>query len=116
MNDLQAIAALSALAHECRLRIFRLLIREHLAVSAGDIATRFDIAPSTLSFHLAHLERAGLIRSRRDQRRIMYSADIEGMRHLLHYLTADCCDGHPEVCADLLAAASSMDQRRPWQR
>jgi len=105
MTELQAIAALSALAHAYRVRIFRMLIREGAGgASAGDIATHLGVPPSTLSFHLAHLERAGLIRSHREQRRIIYAADIEGMRALLGYLTAQCCNGHPEVCMDLPAA------------
>jgi arsenate reductase len=52
----------------------------------------------TLSAHLAQLERAGLLRSWREQRRIFYAADTEGCRTLLAFLTEECCSGHPELC------------------
>jgi len=63
-----------------------------------------QLPPSSLSFHLGHLERAGLIASRRDQRHIIYKANLAGMRRLLSFLTEDCCNGHPEICADLIPA------------
>lgn len=103
MSDTDALAALSALAHEHRLRVFRLLVRHSPeGLAAGDIAAHMQLPPSSLSFHLASLERAGLIASRRVQRHIIYTADLGGMRGLLSFLTEDCCDGHPEVCAELI--------------
>ncbi len=72
-------------------------------MSAGDIAHRLGVTPSSLSFHLDRLERAGLIKSRRDRRRIIYAADIDGTRRVLTFLTEDCCDGHPEICGGLIA-------------
>ena len=105
MSDSDALAALSALAHEHRLRVFRLLVRVSPdGLAAGDIAADMDLPPSSLSFHLAHLARAGLIASRREQRHIIYTANLSGMRRLLSFLTEDCCDGHPEVCAELVPA------------
>jgi ArsR family transcriptional regulator len=103
VSESNALAALSALAHEYRLRIFRLLVRRSPeGLSAGDIAVHMQLAPSSLSFHLGHLERAGLISSQREQRHIIYTANLGGMRHLLSFLTEDCCNGHPEVCAGLI--------------
>ncbi len=105
MSDADALAALSALAHEHRLRVFRLLVRHSPeGLAAGDIAAHMRLPPSSLSFHLGSLERAGLIASRREQRHIIYTANLGGMRGLLSFLTEDCCDGNPEVCADLIAA------------
>ena len=105
MSDADALAALSALAHECRLRVFRLLVRRSpKGISAGDIAAHMQLPPSSLSLHLGHLERAGLIASRREQRHIFYTANLGGMRHLLSFLTADCCNGHPEICDELIPA------------
>ena len=105
MHESNALAALSALAHEHRLRVFRLLVRHSPeGVAAGDIAAHMQLAPSSLSFHLGSLERAGLITARRAQRHILYTANLGGMRGLLSFLTEDCCDGNPEVCADLIAA------------
>ncbi len=96
-----AIAALQALAHEHRLRIFRILVRwGDMGLSAGKIAAALGIPNSSLSFHLGRLERAGLIRCRRSGRHIHYLVSRTGMRDLLTYLSADCCHGHPELCSD----------------
>lgn len=112
MNTSDCVAALAALAHAHRLRVFRLLVREGPGgVSAGDIAAHLGVAPSSLSFHLAHLERCGLIRSRREQRRIIYAADLDAMGRLLSYLTEDCCGGHPEICSTLMPASTQGAQR-----
>ena len=109
MNADACVAALAALSHGHRLRAFRLLVRNAPGgVSAGDIAAQLRVAPSSLSFHLAHLERTGLIHSRREQRRIIYSADLDAMGRLLAYLTDDCCGGHPEVCSSLLPAVTRV--------
>ncbi len=105
MTDANALAALSALAHEHRLQVFRLLVRHSPeGLAAGDIAAHLQLPPSSLSFHLGSLERAGLIASRREQRHIIYTANLGGMRGLLSFLTEDCCDGRPEVCAELVPA------------
>ena len=88
------IAALSALAQPHRLAAFRALVAagpEGLA--AGDISALLSLAPSSLSFHLAQLERAGLIRPRRAGRSIIYSADFAAMNALVGYLTENCCGG-----------------------
>lgn len=107
MSESESIAALSALAHEHRLRVFRLLVRKGPdGLSAGDIAASLSLPPSSLSFHLSHLERAGLIHSRRAQRRIIYAADLDGMGRLLSFLTEDCCGGHPEICAPVIPATA----------
>ena len=104
MNDDTAILALSALAQPHRLQVFRLLVRCGPAgLTAGEIARRVGAAPSALSFHLAHLERAGLLRSWRVQRNIFYAVQFDGVRRLLTFLTADCCNGHPEICGGLAA-------------
>jgi arsenate reductase len=99
METHDAIAAFAALAQECRLEVFRLLLRQApYGLPAGQIAACLGVASSTLSAHLAQLEHAGLLRSWRDQRRIFYAADTEGFRTLLAFLTEECCSGHPELC------------------
>lgn len=104
MNDSeQIIAALGALAQSHRLAAFRALVEAGPAgLPAGDIATRLEIAASSLSFHLAQLERAGLVRSRRAGRSIIYAADFAAMTALVGYLTENCCGGG--VCAPADAA------------
>lgn len=99
MESLQAIEALGALAQATRLDIFRLLVRVGPpGLNAGEIAERLSVGASTLSHHLATLERAGLLRSWRVQRQIFYASDFDGTRQLLAFLTEDCCQGRPELC------------------
>jgi len=97
MNDKQVIAALSALAQETRLGIFRILVRcgpEGLAASKiGDL---LSISPSSMSFHLKELTHAGLIYSRNESRFVIYSANFEAMNGVIGFLTENCCGGN--VC------------------
>src|SRR6202049_4185618 len=92
MKTPQVIEALGALAHEHRLAIFRLLIeRGPEGMSAGGIADRVGLVPSSLTFHLQNLQRAGLITQRRVSRQLFYSADFTAMNALVGYLTENCC-------------------------
>ncbi len=101
-----AVEALSALAHSSRLAVFRLLVRTGAeGMAAGDIAREVGALPNTLSTHLTILGHAGLIRSRREGRSVIYSADYAGMRDLLGFLVADCCGGRPEICGTLATIA-----------
>lgn len=99
MNTRDAVFVLAALAHEQRLSIFRLLVREGPSgLPASDIAKAVGASPTAASFHLKELDRAGLIHATRDGRYIRYAVHIERMRQLLTYLTEDCCQGNPEFC------------------
>lgn len=99
MIEEQAIGAFAALAHENRLTIFRALMRAGPSgMAAGDIATEAGLAPSNVSFHVAQMERAGLLRSWRVRRNIFYAVEIDGVRRLVTFLTQECCAGHPELC------------------
>lgn len=96
MNTQSALAALSALAQESRLAVFRLLVQtapEGLAASR--IAEQLGIAPSSLSFHLKELSHAGLLASRQEGRFVIYSANVEAMNGLVGFLTENCCGGLP---------------------
>lgn len=105
MEKSTAIEALAALAHETRLDVFRLLVREGPSgLSAGAISERLGLAPATLSFHLNNLRQAGLVRPRRESRHIFYRAHYEAMGELMGYLMDNCCQGHPDACAFLRAA------------
>lgn len=98
IND--AVTALAALAQESRLRVVRMLVRAgEDGLPAGAIAGKLDIPAATLSFHLKELSRSGLVRSCRHGRSIHYAIRVEGMRSLLAFLTRDCCQGRPELCA-----------------
>ncbi|MEJ8474672.1 ArsR/SmtB family transcription factor [Roseibium algae] len=99
MNDADAVKALGALAQGDRLAAFRLLMQAGPdGLASGEVAGTLAIAPTRMSFHLTTLERAGLLVTRREGRRIVYSVAFEKMRGLLGFLTEDCCGGHPEIC------------------
>lgn len=105
MEIATASERLAALGHETRLAIFRLLVQAGSGgVSAGAIGEQLGIAPATLSFHLAHLSRVGLIKARQESRFIYYAADYSTMDELLAYLTANCCQG--VECMPKTAAAA----------
>lgn len=111
MNELDpqhwAVDALGALAHETRLSVFRMLVKAGAdGMIAGAIAEHQGVPPSTMSHHLATLERAGLVQSERESRLMHYRADYAGMRRLLAFLMQDCCQGAPEMCADLVGELS----------
>lgn len=98
MKTPQVIDALSALAHEHRLAIYRLLVeRGPRGLAAGVIAEGLRLVPSSLTFHLQSLQRAGLILQRREGRQLIYSTDFDVMNGLVGYLTENCCAGSGEV-------------------
>lgn len=108
MESSDVVRALSALAQESRLAVFRSLVRiGPEGVPAGDLARALNIAPNTLSAQLSVLAHAGLIRSRRDGRSVIYTADYAAMSDVILHLLAECCEGRPEVCAPVAALAAS---------
>ena len=111
METSQAIEALSALAQGSRLAVFKLLIQAGpQGLAAGAIGEELDLPPATLSFHLAHLVRAGLARSRQDGRFVIYSADFDNMNALVGYLTENCCSG--AACVPTACVPASRSRRR----
>lgn len=99
MHSWQAIEAMMALAHETRLAVFRILVNVGPeGLPAGTISKRLRVTPSTLSHHLAVLERAGLLISRRSRRQIFYACAYDAIRGVVEFLTNDCCRGHPDLC------------------
>ncbi|WP_454885400.1 ArsR/SmtB family transcription factor [Sphingomonas oryzagri] len=107
MEITAAVNALSALAHETRLSVFRRLVQAGPeGVPAGELARGLDVIANTMSAHLNVLGHAGLVQSRRVGRSIIYSATYDRMTDLLAYLMEDCCGGSPEVCAPLAAVVN----------
>ncbi len=113
MDEPEALVAFAALAQETRLRLLRRFVRAGPeGVSAGAAAEAVDVSPSNVSFHLKELERAGLVRSRRDGRSIIYAAHYDAIGELVRFLMEDCCSGRPEICAPGLstrACAGTVD-------
>src|SRR5215510_5298949 len=99
MEKIEAVDALSALAQENRLDVFRLLVGTGASgLPAGQIGERLGIAPPTLSFHLAQLRHAGLVQVRREGRSLIYAANYDGMNALMEFLTDNCCSGDAAAC------------------
>lgn len=108
MESTNAITALTSLAQEHRLALFRLLVQTGpVGMAAGALADALGVPNSSLSFHLAHLNRAGLIDQRRDGRSLIYTANYEAMNRLVGFLTENCCGG-----ADCVAPASLLTKQR----
>ncbi len=99
MEGTQAVNAMSALAQQSRLAIFRLLVQAGPAgLAAGTIGERLGLPWATLSFHLKELKLAGVARCRREGRSILYSADYAAMAALVAYLTENCCRESQAPC------------------
>ncbi len=104
MESESAILSLSALAQSTRLDVFRLLVRhEPKGLAAGEIARQLEVPQNTMSAHLGILARAGVVRSERHSRSIIYRADLAALRGMMLFLVKDCCGGRSELCAPLIA-------------
>lgn len=98
----KAVEIFAALGHEVRLRLFRALVPAGPAgLTPGALARDQGLPLSTLSHHLATLERAGLLANRREGRNLLYSIDAATVRGLISFLIADCCNGRPDLCMPL---------------
>lgn len=117
MKPNDAVIALSALAHEHRLSIYRLLV-EHGArgLPAGAIAEQVGLQPSSLTFHLQQLTRAGLLVAKRASRQIFYAADFTAMNSLLGYLTENCCTAPGASCSTECPPGASEPKRTSRNR
>ena len=120
METKQAIQALSALAQESRLAIFRLLVQAGPAgMSAGSIGEALGVPAATLSFHLAGLTRAGLAESKQEGRFVIYSASFGNMNSLVAFLTENCCGGAtcaPSACQPSTQGAQNETPTRSRRR
>jgi ArsR family transcriptional regulator, arsenate/arsenite/antimonite-responsive transcriptional repressor len=113
MDGSQTVQALGALAHETRLALYRMLVeRGPDGLPAGVIAERLGMPPSSLTFHVQHLHRAGLVTQRRVGRQLLYEADFSAMDNLVFYLTENCCgrDAAAQTCAPACNPAALRDR------
>lgn len=103
MEKKRTLETLSALAHDIRLDVFRVLVQAGPSgMAAGEVAARLDVRPNTLSNNLTILTAADLVRSEREGRSIRYFARMETMRGLLGFLMEDCCGGQAALCQPVL--------------
>jgi DNA-binding transcriptional ArsR family regulator len=117
MKTPQVIEALSALAHEHRLAVYRQLVqRGPEGLAAGAIAEGVGLVPSSLTFHLQALQRAGLITQRRQGRQLIYSADYDVMDNLVGYLTENCCTDREQGCATGCSPFTTLKERNRPRR
>jgi len=99
MKQEQAIECFAALAQDTRISILRLLVRNSPdGLRVSEIAKRLDIVASTLSGHLNVLKRCGLLKSKRNQREIIYTVELETVNELMVFIVAECCDGDIASC------------------
>jgi ArsR family transcriptional regulator len=113
MEMTNAVAALSALAQENRLAVFRLLVAAGPeGMPAGQIAQALDLASNTLTFHFDRLRMAGLVTVRRDGRSMIYAAQFETMNALLGFLTENCCQGAADTCAPSVCAPTKSKRAK----
>jgi ArsR family transcriptional regulator, arsenate/arsenite/antimonite-responsive transcriptional repressor len=113
MEKTDAVTALSALAQEHRLEVYRLLVQAGPdGMAAGDIAGAVGVAPNTLTFHLDRLRHAGLVSVARQGRSLIYAARYETMNNLLGYLTENCCGGRPALCAPAACTPAKPSRKR----
>lgn len=113
----QAVQALAALAHDTRLALFRMLVeRGPDGLSAGVIAERLGVPPSSLTFHVQHLHRAGLITQRRLSRQLIYAADFAAMNGLVGFLTENCCGRDTGSRAPANHSKANIAEARPTRR
>src|SRR5208282_3878143 len=113
MEQIDAVAALSALAQDNRLDVYRLLVQAGPeGMPAGGVADALKLAPNTLTFHLDRLRQAGLVTVRRDGRSMIYAARFDTMNALISYLTENCCQGSAEQCAPAVCKPSTAVRRK----
>ena len=92
MEMFDALEAFSSLSQETRLRVFKTLIEYgRKGLMPGEIAKKLKIPDNTLSFHLSHMSKAGLVSSQKKGRSITYFANTDLIQELIDYLAENCC-------------------------
>ena len=113
MEKPEALVALTALAQETRLDIYRLLVQVGPeGIPAGQIGERLGLPSATLAFHLKELKYAKLAKCTRNGRSLIYAAEYPVMKALLHFLTENCCDRIATGCPTNCVPNEAETQRR----
>ena len=112
MKIKNVVVALEAIAQESRLGIFRLLVQAGPeGLPAGRIAERMKLPAPTLSFHVSHLKRCGLVTCERRGTSLVYSANFDAMNEIVGYLTENCC-GRAAQCAPICEVPETKTRKR----
>jgi DNA-binding transcriptional ArsR family regulator len=107
MNKQSAILVFESLASGVRLDVYRLLVKQGpQGLVAGEISSTLEVPPTNLSFHLKALAQARLVSVVQEGRFQRYRANLALMQELITFLTAECCAGHPEQCAEICPPGS----------
>jgi DNA-binding transcriptional ArsR family regulator len=102
-------AALKAIAAPNRRAILRLVRDGEL--SAGEIASHFDVTRPAVSQHLNVLKEAGLVSERRNGTRRLYRARPEGLTELREFL-----EGFWDVRLEALKREAEKEERKKHGR
>lgn len=106
----EAVAAFAALSQETRLAALRLLVKSGpRGLAAGSLSDALSLTPPTASFHLKELTTAGLVTARKEGRHVYYAADYGGIRGVVDFLMADCCQGDPRLCGPYVIKENSRE-------
>ena len=99
MEKQQAITIFESLSSPVRLDVFKLLVKAGLdGLVAGDIASKLNVAPNNLSFHLKAMTHAMLLNVSQEGRFLRSRANFSNMIETIQYLKEECCEGHTEAC------------------
>lgn len=91
VDNNSAVAALSALAFDTRLKAVQLLASMgEEGLPAGEIARQLNVPQNTLSDHLRALAHAGIIEPERQSRLIIYRVNEKKIRELIEFLGSNC--------------------------
>jgi DNA-binding transcriptional ArsR family regulator len=107
-DDDPAGAALRALVEPRRRSILRLVSHDEL--SAGEIASAFEVTRPAVSQHLTVLKEAGLLTERREGTRRLYRARPEGLDGLREFLE-DMWASSLDTARRLVEAGHEIEQR-----
>lgn len=110
METKEALPAFAALSQENRLDALRLMVKAGpRGLAAGEIGEALGLAAPSMSFHLKELANAGLVAARKEGRHVFYAADYGGIRKLVDFLMADCCQGDPRLCGPYIIKENSRE-------
>jgi DNA-binding transcriptional ArsR family regulator len=87
-----AASLFSQLGNQTRLKIVRELVRVGKSgMAVGEIQKKLGTPNSTLSHHINHLKRVGLIRQTRESTVLRCFIEYKRIENIVKFLTKECC-------------------------